>query len=364
MNGEEDVKTGEDTPEVTAEEQQAEETAPASEPQFDEETEGRNAIEKALDDMGIAPDDDGEKHEAPEAEKPAEGGEGQQAAPAEKPAAEPQEKPAEAAPQPPKAPATPEQEEADLVKGVASERGRQRLTQLLREGREARTGLETVRQMVTNSGLDQESFGNLMTITKLCSSSNPNELERGLQLLEEVRASLYRQVGREAPGVDLLAGQKDLQDRVNAMQLNREDALAIARGREAQEAQKAKMQAEMQAQQETAAFQQKLEGFKTSTMSALSARQNDLDFQQRIERLVKHFTPQEIQRFVTEVPPEAWSSTIMYYYDLMGNVAPQAVVPRANPIVGRPARAAGTRLGVNKKDTPDGIASVIDEMGL
>lgn len=359
MNGEDEVKTGEDTPEVN---EDAQETEQPAEPAVDEEEAGRSAIEKAIDDLGIEEEGDGQKPETQETEEPDAGDAGQKAAPAQQ---QPVADPAKAGePAPAKAPATPEQEEADLVKNVASERGRQRLTQLLREGREARTGLDSVRQMVSSSGLDQESFGNLMTITKLCSSSNPAELDRGLKMLEEVRANLYRQVGREAPGVDLLAGQQDLQDRVNAMQLNRDDALAIARGRQVQAQQKAEAVAQAQMQQETADFQRKIEGFKTSTMAALSARQNDLDFQQRIEGLVKHFTPQEIQRFVREVPPEAWGSTIMYYYDMMGKASPQLAATRVNPIAGRPSRASGTRLGSVKGGTPDSIAAAIDAMGL
>ena len=363
MNGEQETVVAEDEEKRNAETEETHEPdAPEQDqPEEDSEESGRSAIEKAMEDMGLEAEDE---EPAPEAgAKPAEGNQPKEEEPAAKQPEVPakEEKPEEQ----PKPAASPEQEEAELVKAIPSERGRKRMTQLLREGREARTNLDSFRRVVSDSGLDQESFGNLLTITKLCSSANPQDLDRGLKMLEDVRTALYRQVGREAPGVDLLAGQSDLQERVKAMGISREDALEIARGRQAEAAQKAQYEAARQEQAEQAAFMAKLDNFKQVTTQAFAAHQNDLDFNERIAVLQKRFTPQEIIRFAREVPPEQWGPTLMYYYDMAGDMVQRpAAQPRPNVIAGRPSRAAGARVNAKVAATPEGIAARMEELGL
>lgn len=363
MNGEQETVVAEDEEKRNVETEETHEsgTPEQDQPEADSEEPGRSAIEKAMEDMGLEAEDE---EPAPEAgAKPAEGNQPKEEEPAAK---QPEvlakeEKPEEQ----PKPAASPEQEEAELVKAIPSERGRKRMTQLLREGREARTNLDSFRRVVSDSGLDQESFGNLLTITKLCSSANPQDLDRGLKMLEDVRTALYRQVGREAPGVDLLAGQSDLQERVKAMGISREDALAIARGRQAEADQKAQYEAARQEQAEQAAFMAKLDNFKQVTTQAFAAHQNDLDFNERIAVLQKRFTPQEIIRFAREVPPEQWGPTLMYYYDMAGDMVQRpAAQPRPNVIAGRPSRAAGARVNAKVAATPEGIAARMEELGL
>lgn len=363
MNGEQETVVAEDEEKRNAETEETHEPdAPEQDqPEADSEESGRSAIEKAMEDMGLEAEDE---EPAPEAgARPAEGNQPKEEEPAAKQPEVPakEEKPEEQ----PKPAVSPEQEEAELVKAIPSERGRKRMTQLLREGREARTNLDSFRRVVSDSGLDQESFGNLLTITKLCSSANPQDLDRGLKMLEDVRTALYRQVGREAPGVDLLAGQSDLQERVKAMGISREDALAIARGRQAEADQKAQYEAARQEQAEQAAFMAKLDNFKQVTTQAFAAHQNDLDFNERIAVLQKRFTPQEIIRFAREVPPEQWGPTLMYYYDMAGDMVQRpAAQPRPNVIAGRPSRAAGARVNAKVAATPEGIAARMEELGL
>lgn len=363
MNGEQETVVAEDEEKRNVEtEETPEPDAPEQDqPEEDSEESGRSAIEKAMEDMGLEAEDE---EPAPDAgAKPDEGNQPKEEEPAAKQPEVPakEEKPEEQ----PKPAASPEQEEAELVKAIPSERGRKRMTQLLREGREARTNLDSFRRVVSDSGLDQESFGNLLTITKLCSSANPQDLDRGLKMLEDVRTALYRQVGREAPGVDLLAGQSDLQERVKAMGISREDALAIARGRQAEADQKAQYEAARQEQAEQAAFMAKLDNFKQVTTQAFAAHQNDLDFNERIAVLQKRFTPQEIIRFAREVPPEQWGPTLMYYYDMAGDMVQRpAAQPRPNVIAGRPSRAAGARVNAKVAATPEGIAARMEELGL
>ena len=107
-----------------------------------------------------------------------------------------------------------------------------------------------------------------------------------------------------------------------------------------------------------------MQTFQSETIKAFSAHQHDLDFNARIEVLKKHFTPQKIQEFVHQVPPEHWKDVLVYMYESAGNVISKPTAPRSNPIVGRAARTTGVRVSKNMAATPEGIAARIEEMGL
>lgn len=318
------------------------ETAVAEE--RDAAEEGRSALEKQIEEMGLENPEQGAKP-SPGQEEP------QQSDEIAKPSAAPAQK------------LTSEQEEEELVKTVASERGRQRIGELLRAGRQAQSGIEAIRRTVSDAGLDQESFANLLTITKLCSSQNSQEVDRGLQMLESVRAALYKNIGREAPGVDLLQGYDDLQKKVEDFSMDRKDALAIAQARHAKAQQQAQQQEYVRQQQEQQAFTQKIHSFQTETAMAFAARQNDIDFNSRIAALKQHFTPERIAQFVQQIPPERWKDTLLYMYDTAGAAAPRNV-GHASPIAGRPSRASGVRVDKNMAATPEGIAARMEQLGL
>jgi hypothetical protein len=350
------------------EEDQEPDTAPASE--AEENPSGQDAPEKGTqepaDDAGahiaeamkkIGVETEGEDEPKKE-EKPQPQNDGaDKPAAAAQPAAEPE---TQAAPQNPAAKLSPEQEEAELIRAIPSDRGRARISQLLSQGRQARSSLAAVQRLVSDSGLDQESLTSLLTIAKNVSSKDPQALEEGLRQLEAVRANLYRQVGREAPGVDLVARYSDLQKRVTEMGMRREDALEIAKARQIEEQRKAFAQQEALMRQERVAFEGKIQRFQQQTVAAFQARQNDPQFEAKIEILKGHFTPEKIQEFVRSIPPEQWMDSILYLYD---NANPVVRKPN-NFIAGRPSRNAGVKAGVTAPGTPDGIAARIAQMGL
>ena len=121
MNGEQEtvVTQDEETREPETEERQEQDAPEQDQPEAGSEEAGRRSIEKALEDMGIETDDDGEEPAADE--NPAEGNQPKEAAPAVEP------KPAEPAKdvkpeEQPKPAASPEQEEAELVKSIPLDR--------------------------------------------------------------------------------------------------------------------------------------------------------------------------------------------------------------------------------------------------
>ena len=261
------------------------------------------------------------------------------------------------------APKTQEEEEADLLNAIPSERGKERIRNLLRQGRESRAQVEAYQRTVQESGLDQESFSNLLMITKLCSSSNQEDVERGLAALETVRNNLYTSLGREAPGIDLLKGHDDLKQKVDDLAMTRDDALALAKARQFQQEQaRVRQQQEAQAK-EMAAYKARVDDFQVKANAVFASKASDLDFNAKIQIMGKHFQkPGQVERFVREVPPEQWLSTLEYMYDSIQAPKPQ---PKPTPIAGMNQKRTGFRSRTDGSFDPEkSVASIMDSMGL
>lgn len=260
----------------------------------------------------------------------------------------------------PKAPEKDSDIEADLLKGVRSERGKERLQKMLNERKEARSQLESMQNYIQASGLDADGFANLMGIARLVSSSDPEDQKKGLQALETVRTELYKNIGLEAPGVDLLADHKDLKQKVDDMELTREDALDILRGRNVQ----AKQIEEVQRRQAIEAKQKELQGFGDRAVKAFSARSSEPAFNAKVEAMQKYFAvPGRLQQFVSTHAPETWESALLWMYD---NVAVQPMPQRQSvtPITQQRARSTGTRVTNESQGSAAGVAALMESLGL
>lgn len=330
------------------EQQDVADTTANDEQHQDEKPEGaQGAVESVLEDLGLdqtedAPQDD--QQDQGQVDPVADNNQPEQK----------QETPA------PKAPEKDADIEADLLKGVRSERGKERLQKMLNERKEARTQLESMQNYIQASGLDADGFANLMWIARLVSSSNPAEQKQGLQALETVRAELYKQIGLEAPGIDLLADHKDLKQKVDDMELTREDALDILRGRNVQ----AKQVEEVQRQQAIEAKQKELQGFGDRAVKAFSARSSEPAFNAKVEAMQKYFAvPGRLQQFVSTHSPETWESALLWMYD---NIAVQPTPQRqsATPITQQRARSTGTRVTTESQGSAAGVAALMDSLGL
>lgn len=330
------------------EKQDVADTTANDEQHQDEKPEGaQGAVESVLEDLGLdqiedAPQDD--QQDQGQVDPVADNNQPEQK----------QETPA------PKAPEKDADIEADLLKGVRSERGKERLQKMLNERKEARTQLESMQNYIQASGLDADGFANLMGIARLVSSSNPAEQKQGLQALETVRAELYKQIGLEAPGIDLLADHKDLKQKVDDMELTREDALDILRGRNVQ----AKQVEEVQRRQAIEAKQKELQGFGDRAVKAFSARSSEPAFNAKVDAMQKYFAvPGRLQQFVSTHSPETWESALLWMYD---NIAVQPTPQRqsATPITQQRARSTGTRVTTESQGSAAGVAALMDSLGL
>lgn len=86
------------------------------------------------------------------------------------------------------------------------------------------------------NGITGDQFGQAVMVLSFMNSGDPVRMQRAYETLGQQMAELGRQLGLEAPGVDPLDSHPDLKERVGKMDLEREDALEIARSRQLQAA--------------------------------------------------------------------------------------------------------------------------------
>lgn len=278
---------------------------------------------------------------------------------AETPEETPQEE-AAPAPQPQNDLPPEQQEEQEILSSVKSARGKERLQKMLSERKENREKLQQLSGALQEAGLDEQGLSSMIQIASLLNSNDPATQERGLTALDTLRQEVYKQMGREAPGVDLLAGHDDLKAKVEAFELTKEDALEIANARNAKAAQQREAESQRMAQQAQyfdSLGKQVIEVFEQQ-------RTKDPYFEQKAQALTKWFTPERMQYFATTVPTEQWISTLTQMFNSI-DVGPQTAPKQqtATPITQNRARSTGRAVKDDMPATAEGIAQLIDEMG-
>lgn len=295
-------------------------------------------VEQAIKDLGIPTSDQ------PEAKEPDK---------------QEEAKPAEAKEE--QAKQTPVDEETEVLASVRSERGKKRLQEMLSERKEAISQLEGLQGYIREAGLDKEGFTNLLMLARLVNSKDVEQRKLGLKGLEAVRTDLYKSLGQEAPGVDLLEGFDDLQKKVKDLELSKDDAILVARARMIQQ----QHEEQLKQQTERANLQKEMENFGAKAMEAFAQRANDADFEQRIVTLQKYFENKDnLQRFVKTHPPESWGPALLFMYEQIGEISPARPAATPTPITQSRARSIGNRTNNDKRDNEQGIASLIEELGI
>lgn len=266
------------------------------------------------------------------------------------------------APSKPAAPPTPEQEDAELLAGIKSDRGRARVQQIIEARKEAEGGLAAVREMVQAAGMTTETFSQHIEFSRLANSSNPQDLERAAQMLEQTRADLYRRLGKDAPGVDVLSDFPDLSQQVQNLMMPRETALEVARLRRNDQALQAQQHQQRQAEQETQQFHQAVAQAQQSLESYVQTRAHEIDHPARMQALQTYFAdPRKLQEFASTYQPQQWPAAIRMLYDNVQIAQPRRSGPA--PISSR-AASLGRPVTSTAQQPEERIMSLIDNMGL
>lgn len=263
-------------------------------------------------------------------------------------------------PKPEDKPAAAEQEEAELLEGVKSPRGQERIKQVFAEKKQLETDIGEFREMVTSSGMNPQEFAQSLEFGRLVSSGTEADTRVALEMLETQRAQLYAKLGVEAPGVDLLADHADLKAQVDDMELTRERAIELAKFRKTDGDKKARETTERDALQGRQQFEQTVTTAAGQMEAYLDTRKQEVDHPARMRVISDHFRkPENLKAFVETYRPDQWGPTMKMMYDgiQLPRTAPQQQPLRSRPTNLGPASNTGT--------TPiDRIAQRIDAMGL
>jgi hypothetical protein len=281
-----------------------------------------------------------------------------------KAAAKPEEKPDDKPADPPAAaaPKTPEQEEAELLEGVKSDRGRERIRQVFAERKQLEQDINEVRELISSTKMSPDEFAQTLEYGRLINSGDEKDLRVALEIIEGQRSALYQRLGVEAPGVDLLAGHEDLKNAVENLEITKERALELAKYRKADQEKQAAVQQQQQTQQQQAQYQKTVQDAAGAMESYLSTRANEVDHTARMEVIGNHFkNPANLQEFVSKFEPHQWPTAIKLMYD--GVVVPKAQAQHSpQPLRSRPANlGAPSAAGATPLDR---IASRLDSMGI
>lgn len=267
-----------------------------------------------------------------------------------------------------KAPEGQDKEYADILDGIKSERGRGRFQVLISDlnkekakAKELDQSMAEVRTVLESAGMDAAQFAQHIEFSRLANSQDPQNLRIAAQMIEQVRTDIYKRLGQDAPGVDVLADFPDLAQRVQNFELDRQAALELAQYRRQQQQAQAMQQQQLQASHEQQQQAQQLQSAMAQVESYLNTRAREVDHQPRMEVLSKHFKdPKNIQEFVRTYRPDQMPMAIRWMYDNV-QVAPRSPAP--SPIRARPS-VLGVPVGRPGDEPAQKVASILDAMGI
>lgn len=151
--------------------------------------------------------------------------------------------------------------------------------------------------------------------------------EGALRIINNTRADLLKSLGREEPGVDLLADHPDLKERVANQEISRADAIELANNRRSNAARQQQDQSQQQQQRQQQQVQQTQEAALGSIQAWCAETANkDIDYAAREAKLVA-----QIPAIMKQYPPNLWLPTIQRLYETV-SVPKASVVPITNSL--------------------------------
>lgn len=283
--------------------------------------------------------------------------------PAAAPAAEPAADHAAGNPGEPAGEKTQEQEEAELLEGVKSERGKERIRNMLAERKALETDLREIRELVASTKMSPDQFSQTLEYGRLINSNQETDLRVALEMVERERSFICQKLGIEQPGIDLLAGDEDLKAAVDNLEMTRERAIELSKYRKQKAEEQRVAQESQQVEAGRAQFQETVSKAAATMEAYLSTRANEADHTAKMNAIAAHFKNQQnLQQFVQTYQPDQWLATIKMMYDNI--VVPRQAAPAAAP---QPLRSRASQLGnpAPAGASPiDRIAAHMDNLGI
>lgn len=252
----------------------------------------------------------------------------------------------------PEAPEAAPAEEPDAVAvemaelGVTNEKSQKRFRELankaaeadeLRQYKPAAESWQQLEGFLSEAKATPEQFGAAVGILKLVNSDDPALLGQAYEALKLELTNLGKRLGREAPGYDPLAEERDLSERVEAGEIDRASAAELARLRREQSLHSeraSKSQQEMRAQQEHEQWVNR----GREDLNTLEAELQRLDpaYAQKREQLVPLLRP-----ILADLHPSKWAAKFKDAYLAMPTPAPAPAPRAAAGVSHQPLRPVG-----------------------
>ncbi len=201
---------------------------------------------------------------------------------------------------------------------------------------QAREAIGYVQETFQQHGVQRQQFEQAVGFI---GAINRGDFAAAEQMLLGQLQQLSLMTGRDYGGaVDPLAEFPDLSQRVQGLQMTREDAIELARHRKVQAAQQQAFQQQRQAQAHAQASEQQFQRAQSAVDAwARNTAATDLDWPLIEARLLP-----AIPRLLNGVPPERWADVVKTQYELMKDAAREFRRPASAPAADNsPLRPAG-----------------------
>lgn len=274
------------------------------------------------------------------------------------------------APLEPVKPKTLEEEEAEALEGVKSERGRERIQATfakLKETEGVRQQLEQdiseFKTMVQSTKMQPQEFAQMLEFGRLVNSGDEDSARLALKMLDEQREALCKHLGIEAPGVDPLADFPQLKEAVDNMEMTKEHALALAKYQRKEQVQQRSEREQQAQQQDMQQYQEAIANAGRTSEAYFATRKHEVDYAPKLARIQAYFSkPENIKAFVETYQPNQWHAQFKFMYDNM-SVAPAQPAKTPQPIRSR-STTHGAPVSNPNMSPEDRIMGHLESLGL
>lgn len=263
-----------------------------------------------------------------------------------------------------------EEQEAEALEGVKSERGKERIRATFAKLRDVETkatqyeaDINEFRDMVKSTGMAPQQFAQTLEFGRLMNSGKEDDLKLALSMVESQRELLCKQLGIEAPGVDPLSDFPDLRADVENMAVTKERALEVAKFRRQQQQQQAVQQSQQQQDQERQQWEQSIAQVSKTAQTYFATREKEADYPAKMQQIAAKFKdPAFMQEFVSTYQPPQWFGVMKMMYDSITVQAPRQQ-STSQPIRSRSTMAGAPVANQNESST-DRLTGLLDSMGI
>jgi hypothetical protein len=264
-----------------------------------------------------------------------------------------------------------DEQEAEALEGIKSERGRERIKAVFAERKALEAEKQALhadinefREMVTSTGMAPQEFAQMLEVGRLIKSNDPRNMQVALQMIDSQRAELAKALGVELPGVDLLADFPDLKAATENLEITPDRAAEIAKYRRAEQQQMQVRQAQVAQQQSMQQFQQSIDTAAQQADAIFATFKHEVDYPAKMQQIQQYLQqPGKVNEIVQTYQPHQWPAYFRDLYQQIRVVAQPAPRQIQQPIRSRPAMAGAPQSNPNEPLT-NRLMSHIDSLGI